>query len=49
MDKMDRETAMNKFMLAKKRKDDMVKKIQEELKVVYEKKTGLKANYFFAM
>lgn len=49
MDKTKRESAMNKFMLAKKRKDEMVKKIQEELKSAYEKKTGLKANYFFAM
>ena len=49
MDKINRESAMNKFMLAKKRKNDMVKKIQEELKIAYEKKTGLKANYFFAM
>ncbi len=49
MDKMKRENAMKKFMLAKKRKDEMVRKIQEDLKSAYEKRTGLKANYSFAM
>lgn len=49
MDKTKREIAMSKFMLAKKRKDEMVGKIQKELATMYEKRTGLKANYFFAM
>ena len=49
MEIMNREAAMSRFMLAKKRKDDMVRKVQKELSEKYERKTGQKANYFFAM
>lgn len=49
MDKITRETAMAKFMLAKKRKQEMVEKVEQHLKETYEAETGKKANYVFSM
>lgn len=49
MEKMTKESAMQKFMLAKKRKEEMVATIKEQLTSTYERETGLKANYFFSM
>lgn len=46
---MTKEEAMQRFMLAKKRKAEMLAKIEPELREKYEKATGLKGNYFFAM
>lgn len=49
MTDMTREEAMRRFMLAKQRKAEILAKLEKEMKEEYEKTTGLKANYFFAM
>lgn len=48
-EKLTREVAMQRFMLAKKRKQEMVATIKTQLTATYEKETGLKADYFFTM
>ena len=46
---MTREQAMEKFMLAKKKKQERIETLAQKMKEDYESKTGLQANYFFAM
>lgn len=46
---MTKEQAMEKFMLAKKRKQECIDTLEKKMKEDYESKTGLQANYFFAM
>jgi len=49
MDQMTKELAMAKLALAKKRKGEVVARIEKHLVDSYEKETGLKANYVFTM
>ena len=46
---MTREQAMEKFMLAKRKKQERIETLAQKMKEDYESKTGLQANYFFAM
>lgn len=46
---LTREEAMSRFMAAKARKKAIIAEMEIEMKAEYEKKTGLKANYFSAM
>lgn len=46
---MTREQAMERFMLAKKKKQECIAALEKKMKEEYETKTGLPANYFFAM
>ena len=43
--KMTKEVAMARFMAAKRKKQECVDRMSEELKEQYEKETGLKARY----
>lgn len=45
----DKEEAMARFMAAKERKRIRLQEIEKEMKAEYEKRTGLKPNYFFAL
>lgn len=49
MESLTRDKAMENFMLAKARKKEMIAKMEVMMKEKYERTTGLKANYFFAM
>ena len=49
MSTMTKEQAMEKFMLAKKKKQERIETLAKKMKEDYESKTGLQANYFFAM
>ena len=49
MKTMTREQAMEKFMLAKRKKQERIETLAQKMKEDYESKTGLQANYFFAM
>ncbi len=44
--KVTRDTAMARFMAAKRKKQAYVKRLEEEMKAEYERRTGKKANYF---
>ena len=48
MTTMTKEQAMEKFMLAKN-KQECIEALAKKMKEDYESKTGLQANYFFAM
>lgn len=40
---------MARFMAAKQKKQEVLCRLEKTMKEEYEKRTGLKANYFFAM
>lgn len=42
-------SAMARFMNAKRKKSELINELEVMIKDEYEKETGLKANYFFAM
>ena len=46
---MTREEAMARFMAAKKKKRECVSRLEEKMKVAYEKRTGKPANYTFVL
>lgn len=46
---MSYDSAMSRFMKAKKKKSDLIKELEVLMKAEYKKETGLEANYFFAM
>lgn len=43
------EQTMARFMAAKRKKQEVISRLEQTMKEEYEKRTGLKANYFFAM
>lgn len=47
--KQTREEAMARFMAAKAKKKARIAELEVKMKDEYEKETGLKANYFFAL
>lgn len=49
MIQITKEEAMAKFMMAKERKKLRIAELEKQMKAEYEERTGLKANYFFAM
>lgn len=46
---MTQEEARKKFSHAVQRKKEVLAELEKSMKESYEKETGLKANYFFAM
>lgn len=46
---MTREEALLRFEKAKAKKRECIKKLEQEMKEAYEKRTGLKATYFSAL
>lgn len=49
MTQMTKEEAMARFMAAKERKRMRIAELEKQMREEYEKRTGLKANYFFAL
>lgn len=47
--KLDRETALARFQTAKEKKRKCLAQLEKEMKEAYEKRTGQKAGYFFAL
>lgn len=47
--KQTREEAMARFMAAKAKKKARIAELEVKMKDEYERETGLKANYFFAL
>ena len=47
--KLTYKEAMQRFMKAKVHKREVINKLEKIMKAEYEKETGLKADYFFAM
>lgn len=47
--KPSKEEAIARFMAAKAKKKMIIAELEQEMKEEYGKRTGLKANYFFAL
>lgn len=49
MKELTRETALSRFQAAVAKKKEYMHRLEDRMKAEYEARTGLAANYFFAM